>query len=65
MVTGDNTAIAREIAGQLGLGKNIQPATALFEDDDIVCLAHAGADDLFGHTVRGVLGAAVRGPAAR
>jgi H+-transporting ATPase len=34
MVTGDNTAIAREIAGQLGLGKNIQPATALFEDDD-------------------------------
>ena len=33
MVTGDNTAIAREIAGQLGLGKNIQPSTALFEGD--------------------------------
>jgi H+-transporting ATPase len=33
MVTGDNTAIAREIAGQLGLGKNIQPASALFEGD--------------------------------
>lgn len=33
MVTGDNVAIAREIAGQLGLGKNIQPATALFDGD--------------------------------
>ena len=33
MVTGDNVAIAREIAGQLGLGKNIQPATMLFEGD--------------------------------
>lgn len=33
MVTGDNVAIAREIAGQLGLGKNIQPATALFYGD--------------------------------
>lgn len=30
MVTGDNVAIAREIAGQLGIGKNIQPATDLF-----------------------------------
>ena len=30
MVTGDNTAIAREIAGQLGIGTNIQPAEALF-----------------------------------
>ncbi len=29
MVTGDNVAIAREIAGQLGLGKNIQPADEL------------------------------------
>jgi H+-transporting ATPase len=28
MVTGDNTAIAREIAQQLGLGTNIQPAGA-------------------------------------
>ena len=33
MVTGDNVAIAREIAGKLGLGKNIQPAAALFGDD--------------------------------
>jgi len=30
MVTGDNSAIAREIAAQLGLGTNIQPADALF-----------------------------------
>jgi H+-transporting ATPase len=29
MVTGDNLAIAREISGQLGLGKNIQPADSL------------------------------------
>jgi len=33
MVTGDNVAIAREISGQLGMGKNIQPATALFTGD--------------------------------
>jgi H+-transporting ATPase len=31
MVTGDNVAIAREIAGQLGLGKNIQNADELLE----------------------------------
>jgi H+-transporting ATPase len=31
MVTGDNAAIAREISGQLGLGKNIQPADTFFE----------------------------------
>jgi H+-transporting ATPase len=30
MVTGDNVAIGREIAGQLGLGTDIQPVTALF-----------------------------------
>ena len=30
MVTGDNAAIGREIAGQLGIGTNIQPATELF-----------------------------------
>ena len=30
MVTGDNTAIAREISGQLGIGANIQPADTLF-----------------------------------
>lgn len=33
MVTGDNVAIAREISGQLGMGKNIQPATDLFVGD--------------------------------
>ena len=33
MITGDNVAIAREIAGRLGLGKDIQPATALFQGD--------------------------------
>lgn len=33
MVTGDNVAIAREISGQLGMGKNIQPATELFAGD--------------------------------
>ncbi|MCP4330814.1 MAG: plasma-membrane proton-efflux P-type ATPase [Alphaproteobacteria bacterium] len=30
MVTGDNVAIARQIADQLGMGKNIVPATDLF-----------------------------------
>ncbi|MGD8310605.1 MAG: plasma-membrane proton-efflux P-type ATPase, partial [Chromatiales bacterium] len=33
MVTGDNAAIAREIAARLGLGTDIQPATALFDAD--------------------------------
>jgi H+-transporting ATPase len=32
MVTGDNTAIAREIAGRLGLGTAIQPAGSLLRD---------------------------------
>jgi H+-transporting ATPase len=31
MVTGDNLAIGREISGQLGLGKNIQPADRLLD----------------------------------
>ncbi len=35
MVTGDNIAIAREISGQLGMGRNIQPATELFASDSI------------------------------
>jgi H+-transporting ATPase len=34
MVTGDNQAIGREIAQQLGMGTNIQPATDLFPPDD-------------------------------
>ncbi len=33
MVTGDDVAIAREIAGKLGLGTNIEPATDLFGED--------------------------------
>jgi H+-transporting ATPase len=33
MVTGDNVAIGREIAGQLGLGTSIQPATDLFPQE--------------------------------
>ncbi len=31
MVTGDDVAIGREIAGELGIGKNILPASHLFE----------------------------------
>lgn len=33
MVTGDNTAIAREISSQLGLGNRIQPAERFFPKD--------------------------------
>lgn len=33
MITGDNTAIAREIARQVGLGTNIHPAKALLQPD--------------------------------
>jgi len=33
MVTGDNVAIARQIASELGMGANIQPATELFPGD--------------------------------
>jgi H+-transporting ATPase len=33
MVTGDNVAIARQIALQLGMGPNIQPSTELFPGD--------------------------------
>ncbi len=33
MVTGDNVAIARQIASELGMGPNIQPATELFPGD--------------------------------
>jgi H+-transporting ATPase len=32
MVTGDNVAIAREIAGQLGIGRNIESADKVFGD---------------------------------
>jgi H+-transporting ATPase len=40
MVTGDNIAIARETAGQLGLGRNILPATELEAEQPV----HDGAD---------------------
>jgi H+-transporting ATPase len=33
MITGDNVAIGREIAGQLGLGTNIQPASDIFPEE--------------------------------
>ncbi|MEJ2410466.1 MAG: plasma-membrane proton-efflux P-type ATPase [Novosphingobium sp.] len=33
MVTGDDVAIGREISGDLGLGRNIRPAAALFGED--------------------------------
>ena len=46
MVTGDNLAIAREIAGTLGLGKNIRKADQLFTetkitDDDLAIRTEA------------------------
>jgi H+-transporting ATPase len=49
MVTGDNVAIAREIGGQLGLGRNILPADEL----DVERPGQDGAD-------RAVLGLAAR-----
>jgi H+-transporting ATPase len=41
MVTGDNVAIGREIAGQLGLGSNIQPASELFTGEQAEGLSAA------------------------
>jgi H+-transporting ATPase len=46
MVTGDNTAIAKQIAGQLGLGTNIHTAGEFFKDtseDEIVLPKTAAA----------------------
>jgi H+-transporting ATPase len=43
MVTGDDTAIGREIAGKLGLGTNLRPATDLFGDDGHPLVADAAA----------------------
>jgi H+-transporting ATPase len=38
MITGDNEAIGREIARELGLGTNIQPATSIFpSEEECVC----------------------------
>jgi H+-transporting ATPase len=44
MVTGDNVAIAREISGQLGLGKNIQSATELFKEGEVVSHLSSSAE---------------------
>jgi H+-transporting ATPase len=44
MVTGDNLAIAREIAGQLGLGREIQSAADLFAGEEAAHLSEVGAE---------------------
>jgi len=46
MVTGDNTAIGREIARQLGLGVNIQPAKELSLHEDKFDLSDAAAQKI-------------------
>jgi len=47
MATGDNVAIAREISGQLGMGRNIRPARELVgKDDDPSRLTTAQADQI-------------------
>jgi len=43
MVTGDNVAIARQIAGQLGMGTNIEPASQFFIGDASKGVMPAGA----------------------
>ena len=44
MVTGDNVAIAREIAGQLGIGRSIHPAEDLFPEGSDVSHVTAKAE---------------------
>ncbi len=46
MVTGDNVAIGREIAGELGLSRNILPATDLFTGEDGEMLSAAAIDKI-------------------
>jgi H+-transporting ATPase len=46
MITGDNVAIGREIARQLGLGTNIQPASALFPQGGECLLSGAMIDKI-------------------
>jgi H+-transporting ATPase len=46
MITGDNVAIGREIAGQLGLGTNIQPASDIFSQEGVCELASAMVDKI-------------------
>jgi H+-transporting ATPase len=43
MITGDNVAIGREIAGKLGLGTKIKPATDLFPEEEKCELGDATA----------------------
>ncbi|MEM7135734.1 MAG: plasma-membrane proton-efflux P-type ATPase [Myxococcota bacterium] len=47
MVTGDDVAIAREIAGRLGLGQNIVPAATLFPEEGGGAPAHL-AESVYG-----------------
>lgn len=47
MITGDHEAIARQIAGQLGLGQNIYPAGQLLDDADGNLAARVVAADGF------------------
>jgi H+-transporting ATPase len=44
MITGDNEAIGREIARQLGMGTNIQPASQLFSQEDVCALTSECVD---------------------
>ena len=46
MVTGDNAAIAREIAGGLGLGRNITPATSLFVNEQADHMSDSAAEKI-------------------
>lgn len=47
IITGDHEAIARQIAGKLGLGQNIRPAGDLLEGDDATVEANVRAADGF------------------
>lgn len=47
MITGDHEAIARQIAGQLGLGQDIQPAGQLLEGDPAEVARRVRAADGF------------------
>jgi H+-transporting ATPase len=47
MITGDNEAIGREIARELGMRTNIQPATSLFpSDEECVCDLNAEMEEV-------------------
>ncbi|ARE38623.1 Lead, cadmium, zinc and mercury transporting ATPase [Rhodovulum sp. P5] len=47
MITGDHEAIARQIAGQLGLGQNMQPAGQLLEGDSATVAERVHSADGF------------------